>query len=214
MVAFSLITAAAVYYMLDRADKQGAGISDVVGVLSDEGISPEDMSSLLEMITGDSGGQNESAAKEIIERIFNWEDSKVVGAYKINKMVSEVEDAPPDAGALPEELSSVLNATSEAGDIRMDNTEGDIKGRIVLLDNLKVHRVDRYENGYSLVTSGTPDRPGTMLKVYGFHLSTEDKTYIEGLKEGDLITAKGRVSGTFSGPSSSYIALDPAVIIR
>ena len=226
-IVFSLIVAAAFYFIFGRGDKPGAGISKIskisgiskiIGASSDGEMSPEDLSSVLDLISG-SGARDKKRpdtveeTEETSDGGFQWEKSKVFEAFKYRKMISEVEDASPYVGMSPEDISSVFSKKSNSTYTQRENTVTEIKGRVVQWDGLKVLRVDRYDSGYSLTTSGTGDRPGTMLKVYNFKLSSDDKTYIELLSEGDLITAKGKVSGTFMGPSSNYIQLDPAVIV-
>lgn len=111
------------------------------------------------------------------------------------------------------ELGELFTFGSERTDIQRDNKEAEIKGKYVQW-SLPVYDVNKLSEGkYKVQTSsdeaifGGRKRVGAFVTIY-INNDSEQK-YLEGLREGDIITFKGKITGT----TMRNIDLDPAIVI-
>ena len=111
------------------------------------------------------------------------------------------------------ELAELFTYGGEGTDIQRDNKEAEITGKYVEW-SLPVFDVTKTsENKYRVQTSSTAGIMGGRKTVGAFiyiYTSTDaENQYVEGLKEDDIITFKGKITGT----SMRNISIDPALVI-
>jgi uncharacterized protein YecT (DUF1311 family) len=104
------------------------------------------------------------------------------------------------------ELTQIYELGGNSTDIQRDNKTAEIKGSIVDW-SLQVYDVKKTKNGYKLQTSGRGlVRTSINLTVR----DSEETTFVESLKTGDLI----RVKAIIEDVSFRIIELNPAVLYR
>jgi len=107
----------------------------------------------------------------------------------------------------PAELQQIFSFGSEYTDVQRDNKEEELEGKVLSWE-AEVYEVNKAtENEYRIQTSGNSATPAAFLKITT--RSPEEVQYVEGLKTGDSIQFKGRVSGT----TMRHIDFDQAVLV-
>lgn len=104
------------------------------------------------------------------------------------------------------ELERLFTLGSEHTDIQRENKEKEITGKIVEW-TLSVYEVSRSGDGYRVQTHGN-NVVGTFTTIHP--LSDSDRQKVEALKENDVITIRGYITGT----SLRHIEIDPAILVR
>lgn len=105
------------------------------------------------------------------------------------------------------ELNAAFSVMSEYTDVQRENLEREITGTTVMWE-LPIYEVKKVTNNeYRVQTSGSR-LVGTFVNVYT--QSPEQASYIESLKEDDLIKFKGTIVGTFL----RNIEIDPAILVN
>jgi len=128
-------------------------------------------------------------------------------AAKAQEEIAEIEAAQAD-GPSPSELAPIFNPNSEFTDVQRDNKEKEITGRIVQW-TVPIYDVNKTDVGYRIQTSTTAFTVGAFVTV--IPQNDEESQLIEGLKEDDRISFKGRITGvTFTRD----IEIKPAVLTR
>lgn len=92
------------------------------------------------------------------------------------------------------ELANIFNLMSEHTDIQRDNKLEEIKGRVVEWE-LRVYEISKNGDIYRITCAGTERTVGVMAEVKSTDYAQQK--YIEGLRTGDLVKIKGRVTGLF-----------------
>jgi hypothetical protein len=129
------------------------------------------------------------------------------------------------AAALATELSSLRSASaasisprgelaeafvfgSDYTDIQRENMEAELIGKVVQW-RLPVYEVSKQgDNRYRVQTGDGGGYVGTFLVIHT--ASPEEKAYVEGLKTGDAVSIKGKITGT----TMRNIDIDPAILVR
>lgn len=128
----------------------------------------------------------------------------------LEKLLTEMTTATPSSLSPTGELADMFSMMSDHTDIQRDNKEKEIIGKIVDW-KLPVYDVNKTSDDrgdkYKIQTSGG-DNVGTFVNLWS--RSGSEKSRIEGLKTGDLIRIKGRISGTFM----RNINIDDAVLMK
>lgn len=128
-------------------------------------------------------------------------------AAKAQQEIEEIESAQPN-GPSPRELAAIFNPMSEHTDIQRENKEKEITGQIVEW-TVPVYDVKKQDDGYRIQARTTSDSVGAIIIVTP--RSEEESTLIEGLKENDRVSIKGRISSvTFA----RAIEIEPAVLVK
>ncbi len=129
--------------------------------------------------------------------------------------IAEVISAIPDSSISQRELAQAFNVMSKATDVQREKLEKEIAGKFVQWNYLKVFEVRKSEplGYYTIHTSRRENKPSTILHVYSLDLTPDDIDFIEGLKTGDLIDIKGKIT---EKPLTFFrsIELDPVIIVR
>lgn len=103
------------------------------------------------------------------------------------------------------ELEEAFSLMSEHTDIQRENLEREISG-LTIEWQLSVYEVDRINQGHYRVQTFGSGVVGTFADVYT--QNPIQATYVESLKEGDLIKFKGTIKGTFL----RNIEINPAIL--
>ena len=138
------------------------------------------------------------------------EDALLVLKEEINIIINADADNLKATG----ELDEVFKLGGTATDIQRQNTEKEIIGKIVLW-KLPVYEVKKLdESKYRIQTSGNiggsfsgTSIVSTFVTIYPY--DAQEKTYIESLKTNDMVTIKGRITGT----SMRHITIAPAILL-
>ena len=104
------------------------------------------------------------------------------------------------------ELERMFTMLSEHTDIQRENKEKEITGKIVEW-TLSVYEVSRSGENYRVQTHGD-NVVGTFTILHP--RSDSDRKRIEALKENDVITVRGYITGT----SLRSVDIDPAILVR
>jgi hypothetical protein len=128
-------------------------------------------------------------------------------------LISEVKSAQVTNINPSGELAELFTFGGDGTDIQRDNKEAEITGKYVEW-SLPVFDVNKTsENKYRVQTSSSEAIFGGRKSVGAFiviHTSGDaENQYVEGLKEKDIITFKGKIKGT----SMRNISIDPAIVI-
>ncbi|OQW90672.1 MAG: hypothetical protein BWK78_06465 [Thiotrichaceae bacterium IS1] len=106
------------------------------------------------------------------------------------------------------ELAEIFLPISKYTDIQREEVEKNITGEVVQWE-LRVYEISKSsENKYKIQTSIDSDTVGTF--VYVFTRSAEEKSFLESLKTGDLVTVKGKIDGV----SLRNITINPAILVE
>lgn len=112
------------------------------------------------------------------------------------------------------ELAEIFKMNSSYTDVQRSNKVEEISGKIVQW-TLPVYEVSKHDdNVYRVQTSGgsTSNFGGTNYVGTFLNLNargTTQASYIESLRTGDMLTFKGRITGTFL----RNIEIEPAIVI-
>lgn len=104
------------------------------------------------------------------------------------------------------ELKKKFDMMSDFTDVQRENAEAEFTGKIVEW-TLAVFEVKRKDDKYRVQTSND-NNVGTFIDLYP--KSDEERTRIEALKTGDMITVRGYINGTFM----RNVQIEPAILIR
>jgi hypothetical protein len=103
------------------------------------------------------------------------------------------------------ELQAIFSFGSKHTDLQRDNKEKELVGKIVQW-TLPVYEVNKDGDGYRIQTSGSGSVVGAFVTVYPRNES--QRASIEGLKTNNMITIKGKITGTMM----RSIEIEPAVL--
>lgn len=93
------------------------------------------------------------------------------------------------------ELAQIFQLNSKHTDLQRENKERELKGKVVQW-RLPVYEVNKQRDGlYRIQTDGSEDTVGTFVFLRA--RKDTDREHIERLKTGDIISVKGKITGTF-----------------
>ena len=128
-------------------------------------------------------------------------------AEKAKQELAEIEAAEADSLSMSE-LTPIFEMGSKHTDIQRENKEKEIKGKIVQW-TLPVYEVKKSGDSYRVQFSSPNSNAGAFATV--IPRDESESTFIEGLKENDRASFKGRIKGvTFTRD----IDINPAVLMR
>jgi len=127
-------------------------------------------------------------------------------AAKAQEEIAEIEAAQADSLTVGE-LAQLFKMGSEHTDIQRENKEKEITGKIVHW-TLPVYDVKKSGKGYRIQTKSTTSAAGTFVTL--IPRDDAERAQIEGLKEDNRLTVKGRITGT----TMRNIDINPAVLMR
>lgn len=146
----------------------------------------------------------------VIGAIFG--PSKEEKAKKFAATLDVIAKATPANISPTGDLARIFKLNSEHTDLQRKKTEQEITGKIVQW-TLPVYEVREHGNGYRIHTSGKQaimggiPMVGTFVNIYP--RSEKERSFIEHLKTGNMITFKGKITGT----SMRYIDISPAILM-
>lgn len=133
-------------------------------------------------------------------------------ANQLSATLAEIASAPTANISPTGEIAAIFKLNSEYTDLQRDDKRNEIRGQIVQW-TLPVYEVRRSNNAYRVQTSrdealfgGTP-RVGAFITLHA--RNDAETAYIESLKTGDMLTFKGRITGT----TLRNIDVSPAIVI-
>lgn len=108
------------------------------------------------------------------------------------KEVEEVANATAENISPKGELATMFSFGSKFTDVQRENMEKSLKGKIVQWQ-LPIYEVKKRGDGYKIQTANRNETVGTFIQLRP--RNEKDTSFIESLKEGDLITVKGKITG-------------------
>jgi hypothetical protein len=106
------------------------------------------------------------------------------------------------------DMGNLFNMMSKNTDIQREKKEKETIGKIIQW-SLPVYEVKQYGDYYKIQTSGKYNGVvGTFITIYP--RNEQEKAYIEALKTDDILTVKGRITGTFM----RNINIEDALLIK
>jgi len=127
-------------------------------------------------------------------------------ASHIPTTTEALDSATPEDISPAGEIATTFAWGGDHTDLQRENMEKKITGRIVQW-TLPVYEVKRSGEHYRIQTSGNTALVGIFANVYA--RNTQEVALIEGIKTGDEVTIKGKITGT----SLRNIELSPAVLV-
>ena len=142
----------------------------------------------------------------LVAGMFLGETPNTNSAPRVDPLASLANTQP--VSSLPlKELSEIFKLGSRHTDIQRENKERELVGKVAQLE-LQVYEVSkRGSNKYRIQTSGRTNEPSAFVTVHT--RSAEERTYVEGLMTGDLVSFKGRIKGT----RLRSLNFDPAIVV-
>tara|TARA_Y100000294_G_C8494453_1_gene312175 strand:+ start:136 stop:699 length:564 start_codon:yes stop_codon:yes gene_type:complete len=143
----------------------------------------------------------------VVAAIFSATDEEK--ADLLTKTLNEMESAPATNYSPSGKIAKHFGLMSDNTDIQRDNLEKELKDKIVewYLEVYEVNISDEKSSLYRVQTA-SGNNVGTFVYVYA--RDNEEKSYIEGLKTGDFVKIKGRITGT----SMRNLTIKDAILIR
>lgn len=134
--------------------------------------------------------------------------SKEEKAQQLSITLDNIANAQPASISPSGTLSETFNLMSNSTDIQRDNMEKEIKGKIVQW-TLPVYEVTKRDNNkYRIQTRSGTGYVGSFVTLYA--KNSEERSYIEGLKTGNMVSFKGKIDGT----RMRNIIIEPAILVR
>lgn len=141
-----------------------------------------------------------------------FEPSEEEKAQKLASTIEGIANAQSANISPTGELARIFKLDSKHTDIQREKAEKKIIGQVIQWA-LPVYEVNKRSKGYRIQTSGaqaimggTP-RVGAFITIYP--MNEQESSYIENLKTDDIISFKGKITGT----TMRNIDIDPAILV-
>jgi len=133
--------------------------------------------------------------------------SKEEKAQQLTSQLDAIASAQSENISSTGEISEIFTLGGDHTDIQRDNAKKEIIGKIVQW-SLPVYEVKkRKDNIYRVQTKSGTRYVGAFITLHA--RNSEEITYIEGLKTGNMISFKGKITGT----TMRNIDIEPAILV-